>query len=575
MNWEQNPENLNKTLENVLKNRFSEFENEKTVSEYYKIPLMKDACKLIMQFKNKVIRVIGDYDVDGITSSTSLTLILRDIGVTNFKIRLPKRFSEGYGLSQKIVEEILNENIEPGLIILVDNGISAVSAVEILKKAGWKVLILDHHIANKDLGIPDADILIDPHAGTESTFVDYCGAGLVYKLAQYMKSIKLLSDNAFLKISSLACIGTIADSVKLIEENDSCFGYDNYIIVRDGLKNLLKNEARTTGLYALLRAANLDYSIDEDKIAYTLAPIINASGRLYDDGATKVYELLAMDGADINSADAVSLELIEINQKRKDMTADALFDVYAIIEHNHMENDYPLIVYKEDLHPGLVGLIAGNLSEKYRTNVFVFSKKENNILTGSGRGLSRLFHLKETLDCASDLLLGYGGHAQAAGLSLIEDNLDKFVSIMKTLAGEKPLCPRYYDFEANTEDIKQAIDTFSVYKPFGTGNECPVFKVPFNAVGRNYYSVLGNTGKVLKISGKKVEAIEFSGKGIEQFSALKYPRNTILYGKLNLNFFMGQSTCQIIISDMIKNNYNEPKLEKTSDTKTFLQSLLS
>ena len=160
---------------------------------------------------------------------------------------------------------------------------------------------------------------------------------------------------------------------------------------------------------------------------------------------------------EVNSADAVSLELIEINQKRKDMTAYALFDIYAIIEHNHMENDYPLIVYKEDLHPGLVGLIAGNLSEKYRTNVFVFSKKENNILTGSGRGLSRLFHLKETLDCASDLLLGYGGHAQAAGLSLIEDNLDKFVSIMKTLAGEKPLCPRYYDFEANTEDIKQAI----------------------------------------------------------------------------------------------------------------------
>lgn len=575
MEWKQNPLSKGKTIEEYYSELFQDFIGEKTKSEFYKVQNMDKASQLILMHLLKPIRIIGDYDADGICSTTELTLLLRDLGAINFSVRLPKRFSEGYGLSDKIVQEILENEEKVGLIILVDNGITSVSGVKKLKENGWKVLILDHHLPSED-GIPDADVLIDPHAETLSDFSDYCGAGLVYKLAQYMKDF-LKSKTTLNKILSLACIGTIADSVKLIE-GDIEKKYDNYLLVRDGLLSLKTQEGRTTGLYTLLRELNLDYSINEEQIAYTLAPTINAAGRLYDNGASKVLNLLIMDDNQISKAEKLSRELISDNEKRKEETKKILPLLCEEIEDKHMENDYPLVVFKEGIHPGLVGLLAGKLSEQYQTAVIVLTSTEKeNICSGSARAQENMVHLKDMLNNTSDLLEKYGGHAQAAGLSILMDNIEDFRKRTQLYAGEKPKIFHYYDFEIAESQMRGCAEEIEKYAPYGYGNSNPIFKVKYliPEQTREHYSFLGTEKKVLKIHGKNSNVIEFSGLGKELYEKLNYTRSFFTYGSISLNNFMGKITPQVIMKDIEKIESFKKETSTNDDVRSYLQNLIN
>ncbi|MCI5500648.1 MAG: DHH family phosphoesterase, partial [Lachnospiraceae bacterium] len=292
-NWKR--KDSGKSFEETENEIFKDFVGARTESSAYIVKENDDAYKLLLRFLKKPIRIVGDYDVDGQTATAEMILGLRALGATDIDFYAPKRFTDGYGLSTTIVDRFLTG--EPGLLVTVDNGIAACDAIKKAKQLGWSVLVIDHHLPVIERGkiiLPEADVIIDPHAkaGT-ANFEDYCAAGLVFKLFQHiLTAYNAINTFTFDKIQSLAAIGTVADSVKLIEKIGGNYVYDNWLIVKRGLETLLQNQGRTNGLYCLLRILNLEYKINETNIGYTLAPVMNSVSRLNDDGAKEVIKLL-------------------------------------------------------------------------------------------------------------------------------------------------------------------------------------------------------------------------------------------------------------------------------------------
>jgi single-stranded-DNA-specific exonuclease len=306
----------------------------------YQIKGLEEAALIIKNaIKNKIpITIVGDYDADGVNSSSIMDVSIKELGGI-VKVRLPKRFSEGYGLSTKIVDEI-----DEGLIITVDNGIVAFDAVEQAKAKGLTVIITDHHLPDDSGKLPDADIIINPHIKGTADFEDYCGAGIAYKLAQ-----KLIDNPKTLKkLSCFAAIGTICDVMPLIEENR--------LIVIEGLRNLVTYGCRTSGMYSLLKANDLDRHITAENIGYKIGPIINAAGRLKDDGAYDAYKVVSYDGP---FDETLGLELVELNETRKKIVADSMAKIRSNIQSNCLFGEFPLVVYEPKLNEGIVGILAG------------------------------------------------------------------------------------------------------------------------------------------------------------------------------------------------------------------------
>lgn len=328
---------------------------------------------------NESVTIYGDYDADGITGSTILYRTLTLLGHDKVNVILPKRFSEGYGLSLKAVSMI-----KDGLLITVDNGITAVDEIKAAKEKVLDVIIIDHHLLRDDGILPEANIIVDPKAIEGSDFSDYCGAGLAYKLAQIM-----IEDDFILKqLNSLAAIGTIADVMPLI--------HDNRNIVIDGLKFI--NERKVPiGLNILLD--ELDFlKTDEHDIAFKIAPIINASGRMRDDGAMLAFNLIAHDS---DSLEVLAKNLININEERKNSVREGLELCEKKISEDCLFGDNPLVIYTTNaesniFQEGIIGILAGKMAEKYKVSTFVLTES-NGVLKGSGRSYGSV-HLKNLLD---------------------------------------------------------------------------------------------------------------------------------------------------------------------------------
>ena len=285
---------------------------------------MEEAADILLQaiYENKPITIVGDYDADGITSTAILWHVLRYLGVTA-RTRLPKRYSEGYGLSMRVVEEI-----KSGVVITVDNGISALEQIKAAKEKGLTVIVLDHHLPGSEL--PEADIVVDPHiAPDQSGFSDYCGAGLACKMAQL-----LIDDDEFLKkMKALAAIGTVADVMPLVK--------DNRIIVKEGL-NCINQHNLPVGLLALINAVGIR-RVDEQTIGFTIGPLLNAPGRLHDDGAMQSLEILITE--DYAEAESKAFSLIETNNLRKDLLKKGMERAHEIIRNERKENVNPICIY--------------------------------------------------------------------------------------------------------------------------------------------------------------------------------------------------------------------------------------
>ena len=506
--------------------------------------------------------------------------MLLDLKFSDVKWYIPDRELDGYGASANIVEYLCNEisihglpvikNYDTGLLITVDNGIAALDAITKAKELGWSVLILDHHLpvtdeTNKKI-LPPADVIIDPHAvDCGAKFSDYCGAGLVYKFAQHIKQLNLpewyIKDETIDKINGLAAIATVGDSVNLIENINGVYGYDNYLILKNGLFTLTQNSGRTTGMFCLLVGLkpDLETVVTTEDLAYLISPTINAISRLETFGSNQVVDLFLQNDNDFVTAIAKAKVLVEANERRKAYTNDLLPVLKQRIEEAHMENDYPIVICGKEgeIHPGVIGLIAGKLQEEYNTSVIVFAPINNGTAyKGSARAPEiegANVNMKLLLDQVKQYMGNYGGHPYAAGISEVKaENMDKFIEAIHEAAGEKPkeFNYKYYDYDITVEQVKEEQEAFHNYI-FGKGFEEPRYKISYMTELRKgvYYQLLGAEKKVLKLFNNQANAINFGGL-VEKFEKLGEPTVLTLYGRLSENTWNGVTTPQIIFDDI-------------------------
>lgn len=528
--------NLGVSCKDELNAWFKKFYNNE-----YCIKGLDEAVALAKNFINQRVTIVGDYDCDGVTSTTILVSGLKEYGFKNVTYRIPKRFSEGFGISPTIIDEI-----DSGLIITCDNGIAGLEAIEKAKEKGLTVIVTDHHQPVIKDGIPvypPADIIIDPNAISNSAdFNGYCGAGIAYKFI-----CQLFNNRKDIKYRYLpyAAIGTVADVMQLVEEN--------YVFVKLALdKKLIGSSFSTIGLQALCNVLGLN-KISEDDIAFRIGPAINAASRMIDDGASLAVELLLFDGG--TEAAISKAEIIKgLNEQRKTIEAETFKKAQEIIEFSHLEKACPLVLYIPGVAEGVIGIIAGRCAEHYHVPALVFTDSESaegKCLKGSARSYGN-YNVKEAFDRNSSLFIRYGGHKGAAGMSIIPEalqTLSKSLSDDDIAHGYQYDDNLYYDLAVTEDTVEKCLDILSRFHPYGEGNPEPVVMLPFKPIIKygNYRRILGQTGTTIKINGSRVDAISFSlahaFKNIDEKAPLK------IIGKLSYNEYNGNKYPQIEIID--------------------------
>lgn len=478
--------------------------------------------------RHQKIKVCGDYDVDGITSTYQMVSLLKALK-KDVSARFPKRISEGFGLSVKAIEEAATEGCT--LIVTVDNGITAIEAVESAKEKGMEVIITDHHIPNEVL--PPADLIIDPNAIDGSAdFTGYCGAGLVFKIIE-----KKITNATFLRQAVIiAAIGTVADSVPLIK--------DNRWIVAEGLRQIRAGKANA-GITAIMEEMAIDPKhISEGDIAFRIGPALNAPGRLLDDGAQIAFGTLCSAKAD---AATRASELVRFNNQRKKLESDA---VKRIDERLVKEGLKCPIIVDESIHEGIVGIVAGKLAEKYRLPAIVLTNTEEGY-KGSARA-PKDFHMKQMLDALSDMLIRYGGHAAAAGLTVKKDRYEDFKRVLHDQYKdyEVPEPVTYYDLDVSEENIDKTAKLVDAYGPYGEGNPAPVIQVRGLTLVPDKDGLLvkpiGEDGSMLRFSCiNKMSALSFGGAA--RYDELGRPTTITAVGKLGYNYWNGWVFTQMVL----------------------------
>ncbi len=487
--------------------------------------------------KDTPVIIAGDYDVDGVTSSAIMFLTLTWLGFKNVKIYIPNRFTDGFGLNEKAFALY-----DHGLIFTVDNGIAQVEAVAKAKQLGYKVIVTDHHEPSVDengnAAIPGADVVIDPNAiPGQADFNGYCGAGIAFKIAR-----RLLNNDTEKRqiLLSLACLGTVCDVMELREEN--------YVFVRNGLKCLKRRNTTTAGTYALVQAFNAADTLTAHDCGFLLGPAINAVSRMLGE-ATEAVDLLKFDGP-YEKARISAIKLVEINNRRKEQTQIAYRELKEVIDKTSLKNQAPIVVYLPGISEGLVGILAGKVAEEYQVPAIILSdSSEKDVLKGSARSLNG-YHMKDHLDLVSTLLLNYGGHKEAAGLTLLSSNLDEFRNALLgfndyiRISSDNVI---EYDLDLRPEDIKKTLEEMSMYEPYGEGNEAPVFRIESYKLKPNKYGKLkqlcGNDLQTVRLENTFANAIGFNmAKYSEEIDE---STEVSLYGTLFWNNFNGKRSPQI------------------------------
>lgn len=520
----------------------------------YRIDKLAEAVALASKFKSKKVLICGDYDCDGVTSTSILMHGLKAAGFTNVSYRIPKRFTEGFGLNRTMIDEAIANKVD--LVITCDNGVAQVDPVNFAHDNDITIIILDHHEPSvNEAGesmLPNADIIIDPNAIPNSAdFKGYCGAGLCYRFIREM----LRGQDSSLYLG-WAALGTVADVMELREEN--------WCIVRYGLNAILKDT--TSGTRALLQELGLTTVITATDVGFKIGPALNATSRLNDEGAMLSVRALLCEKQ--YEAFPLASALVDNNNTRKQLKVSMLKYAETAIKEHGYENETPIIVRfpESETREGLLGIIAGALCEKYARPAIVVGEHDG-ILKGSARSCGN-FSIKKALDECQTLLERYGGHEGAAGLSLKAENFEAFCKKMQELG--KAFVPEkkgetLYDLVINAADIKATINEILKYEPFGMGNAPVVFRVnDYTPIPNNgkFVSFIGD-GSIAKMQSKDGNAICFDvSKETFKTGATKYT----LVGTLSLNTFGGKSEPQIEVVECIP--------EMVENTKTELASLL-
>lgn len=412
---------------------------------------------------HKKIRVIGDYDVDGIMSSYILIKGLRLLGA-DADVVIPHRIQDGYGLNDDLIEKADQDGVDT--ILTCDNGIAAYSQVELANRMGMTVVVTDHHEVPYEEGpdgrtyiLPPAVAVVDPKQPACSyPFKGICGAVVALKLMQELLG-KVPED--FMEAAAFA---TVCDVMELVDENR--------ILVKYGLKAM--EHSHNIGLAALIEVCDLrDKPLSAYHVGFILGPCMNATGRL--DTAKRALKLLLSE----NRAEAVSIatELKNLNESRKEMTSDGVEQAVRLIEEKGLADRKVLVLYLPDCHESLAGIIAGRIREMYGRPVFVLTDSEDGI-KGSGRSIEA-YSMYEELSKCKDLFTRYGGHRMAAGVSMPAGNLEEFARRMEE---ECHLAPEDYVEKVRIDVAmpfsyvnEELIRQFSLLEPFGNGNPKPLF----------------------------------------------------------------------------------------------------
>lgn len=511
---------------------------------------MKDMERAVQILQKKItqkkkIRIIGDYDIDGVTATCILLKGLKRLNA-NVDTYIPDRVKDGYGMHEQLIDKALEDGIDT--ILTCDNGIAAAAEIEYAKKEGLTVIVTDHHdIPFRDTEdgriwiIPKADAVVNPKQN-DCLYPNknICGAVVAWKLIWALYERLGIDSDEIWDFLELAAIATVGDVMDLQGENR--------IIVKEGLKKL--SSTSFEGLKALICVNNLEGAeITAYHVGFVIGPCINASGRL--DTAARSLELLLAD----NMEDAMKLadDLYDLNQSRKAMTEQGKEQAIQSIEENNLGKDRVLVVYLPDCHESLAGIIAGRIREAYNKPVFVLTKGADGV-KGSGRSIEAYSMYEELVKC-SDLLTQFGGHPMAAGLSMEEKNVELFRRRLNdncTLT-EQDLIPKIMiDVPMPISYLSQKLtEQLKVLEPFGKGNSKPLFaQKNLRAVG---IRVLGRNRNVAKMflideNGIKMDAVYFGEA--QEFVDFVQAHDTIsvtYYPEINV--FQGRENLQVVIKN--------------------------
>lgn len=538
------------------------------LEQLYEPRTMKDMEKAVNILMEKIragrrIRVIGDYDIDGIQSSYILSEALKSCGA-QVDIAIPNRILDGYGINERLIAQAHQEGIDT--ILTCDNGIAAGDVIAQGKSMGMTILVTDHHEVPYEEGpegrryqLPPADAVVNPkQEDCPYPYKKLCGAGVAYKLAQVLFEEMGKGETEVHRLLPYAAFATIGDVMDLTGENR--------ILVKEGLKRLKKET--NPGLHALILQNNLSpKEIKAYHIGFILGPCLNASGRL----DTALRALRLMQAKEEGEAASLARDLTDLNASRKELTAQGVEEADLLAKEALMAGDKVLVLYLPDCHESLAGIIAGRIRERYNHPTFVLTRGEDGV-KGSGRSIPG-YSMYEELCKIKNLFSRFGGHPMAAGVSLREEDIPRMRQGLNTYAAleEEDFIPKIMiDVPMPIDYITpKLVRELSVLEPFGKGNEKPLFadkdlrilSARVLGKGKNVCRM-----KVESKNGRRMDAIYFGTiEKFKNFIAEKYTNDVVellFKGEAvaepvtmsfvyypELNYFNGQETLQIVVKN--------------------------
>ena len=507
--------------------------------DFYNPFLMPDMEKAVDRIlkaleQNEKIIIYGDYDVDGITSTTVLKrfLLERNANVSQY---IPDRLNEGYGLNKDALEEIAKQGCT--LMITVDCGISGIEEVEFAKGLGIETIVTDHHEPGEIL--PDAIAVVDAkRKDNEYPFNQLAGVGVAFKLIQAISQRLNLEEKEYLKYLDLVCVGTISDIVPLVDENR--------VIAKLGLK--LVEVTKNIGLKTLLELSGYK-TIDSSTISFGIAPRINACGRM--GHARKALNLFLTE--DINEARNIASELNEFNKERQEIEKRIFDEAIKQIESSNEKNDV-IVLGKENWHHGVIGIVSSKITELYfKPSILICFEEEQG--KGSGRSIPG-FDLYEALSKCSKHILRFGGHSMAIGITIEKEEFENFKKDFEEYAHNSNISDIIpvinIDEEVSLKDISiRDVAELKLLEPFGEANKTPMFLIK-NLKIHSIRSL--SEGKHVKISLKDdnywIDAIGFNlGYLADEY---RIGDKVDVVGNLEINQFNGRESIQLILKDIRK-----------------------
>ena len=510
---------------------------------------IEKAYEIIMEEieSGRKIRVVGDYDIDGVCSSYILVKALKYFGA-NVDVKIPDRIKDGYGINDNIINDAANDGVS--MIITCDNGIAAHSQMELAKRLGIKVIITDHHEVYQEDGkdlLPVANVVINPkRSDCDYPFKSICGGLVAYKLMEYIYERlyfkKIYEDEKLTDLFEVAAIATIGDVMPLVDENR--------ILVKNGLKNLM--HTKNLGLQALIKVTGMEgKKLTAYSIGFVLGPCLNAGGRL--ENALIALNMFMAESEE--EAMEYASHLKELNDERKDLTLKNVKRAIEIAENEYSDNDI-LVIYLDDCHESIAGIIAGRVREAIGKPTIILTEAfgEEDMIKGSGRSIES-YNMFEALYEVKDIFVKFGGHHMAAGMSLKKERLDEF---RERLNENSKLCDEDFvqkiwidialPFSYLSLDFVRELDKL---EPFGNKNEKPKFaRKDIKIISK---TILGKNKNVVKmvledVDKTAVEAIYF-GDGEEFFKSIQDKKTIDIIYYPDINEYGGRESLQIVISN--------------------------